>query len=250
MKLKTVIVEDEQLGQDVITGILSRYCDEMVEIIGVTASVDESVKIIREKDPDLVFLDIKLGVNENGAFDILNAFDEVNFRSVFTTSAENSEYILRAVNKYGAKKYLLKPLDIDEVVDAVTIVHDEIQSLNNSKAGNNNAKDNRCINLKVPQKNGFRIVKCNELIMLRSNANSTMLFLTSGENILSSKNLSHYELILKNGNFLRVSRSFIINNEHIISYSSEDGGTIFLSNDCTAALSDRYKDDFLQLFGG
>jgi two-component system, LytTR family, response regulator len=248
MKLKTVIVEDEKLGQDTIVGILNNYCNQKIEIVGIAADVKTSIEMIKNENPDLVFMDIKLGGNENGAFDILNVIEKINFKMIFTTSSKNTDLILRAVNQFGTKRYLLKPIDIDEVIDAVDLVFNEYESHPLQFKSYSNFNNTNCFNLTVPQKNGFRVVKCNELIMIRSNANSTILFLKSGENILSSKSLSYYETLLSNGSFVRTSRSFLINFIHVISYSKQDGGTILLSNDCTAALSDTYKDDFFKLF--
>jgi two-component system, LytTR family, response regulator len=248
MKLKTVIVEDEKLGQEVMVGILKNFCSQKIEIVGVAADVKASIEMIKNENPDLVFMDIKLGGNENGAFDILAAFEKINFSMIFTTSAQNTDFILRAVNQYGAKRYLLKPVDVDEVIESVNVVFEEYKSRSILTKSSSSIKTTNCLSLTVPQRNGFRVVKCSELIMVRSNANSTILYLTSGESILSSKNLTYYEKLLNKGPFMKTSRSYIVNTDHVISFTNEDGGTILLSNDCTAALSDIYKDDFFKLF--
>jgi two-component system, LytTR family, response regulator len=249
MKLRIVILEDEKLGQQVLENVLKTFCDEIADITGFTAEVEEAVQLIKNTDPHLVFFDIKLGANENGAFDILSRLNDIRFKMIFTTSAEAPEFILRALNKYNVKKYLLKPLDIDEILNSIKEIHQEFNFLKNTSPENELPLINRCSTVKVPQKNGFKVVKCDDLIMLRSNANSTVLFLTNGENLNSSKNLAHYETILPKEKFLRGSRSFIVNVDHVLSYSNEDGGTINLTNNCTAALSGKTEDNFVSLWG-
>ncbi len=251
MKLKTIIVEDEVFGQEALVGILTHYCNDTVEIIDQVETVSDAVSSIKNNKPHLVFLDITLCGNKNGAFDILNVFKIIDFSIVFTTSSNQSESILRALNQYGVKKYLLKPLSIDEVIDSVNVAMAELES----KSLENEVHEIKKIissfspavgrdKLQVPVKQGFRCLRYDEIIMLRSNSNNTYLFLTSGENLKNSRTLKYFEVELPETPFVRVSKSYIININHVESYSREDGGTISLSKGCTAALSDKYSEDF------
>ncbi|MCF8366371.1 MAG: response regulator [Bacteroidales bacterium] len=255
MKLKTVVVEDEILGQDVILSILKNYCDQDIEIVGVTTTVEDSVNVIRNTRPHLVFLDIRLGTNDQGAFDILKTLGSINFKIVFTTSSIESSNILVAVNKYGAKKYLLKPLEIDEVIDVVASIKNEVfsQSVNDEliqlKEMIQTIRPVDSPNLiQLPVRNGFQCINSEDLIMLRSNSNSTILFLASGETVTSTKNLHHFETTLPAHRFIRVSKSHIINLDHVTRYTIEDGGTIFLSQNCSAAISAKYRTYFMSFF--
>jgi len=251
MKLKTIIVEDELLGQKVLSAILNRFCSDTVEIVDITTSVEDSLNSIRQNKPHLVFLDIKLGNNDEGAFDILKNLENIDFKIVFTTSSEQPANILRALNKYSARKYLLKPLDISDVLEAVEIVKREIKNLalEDELAGIKklltsigHAENQHKLHL--PVKNGFQCVPHDEIIMLRSNQNSTLVFLINGDNLATSKNLKHFEEEFSGEVFIRVSKSFIININHVERYSNEDGGTIFLRGGCTAALSETYSKKF------
>jgi len=253
MKLRAIIVEDEKLGQEALAGILRQYCRDSVEIVDQVETVEQAVSSIKNKKPHLVFLDITLCGNTNGAFDILNAFSTVDFSVVFTTSSNQPESILRALNQYGVKKYLLKPLSIDDVVDSVSIalaewesksleseMHEIKKLISSFSLSKNHDK------LRLPVKQGFRCIRYDEIIMLRSSSNNSWLFLTSGENLKNSKSLKYFEGELPRNTFVRVSKSYIININHVDGYSKEDGGTINLSSNCFAALSDKYRDDFFQ----
>jgi two-component system, LytTR family, response regulator len=253
MKLKTIIVEDEIFGQEALSGILSQYCEETVDVIDQVEAVDQAVFSIKKNNPHLVFLDIKLCGNTNGAFDVLNAFKSFDFSIVFTTSSNQPESILRALNQYGVKKYLLKPLSIDEVIDSVKMAMAEWESKSLESEIHEIKKIISTFSsavhrdkFRVPVKQGFRCIKYDEIIMLRSNANHTYLFLTSDENMENSKNLKYFEAELPADAFVRVSKSYIINLNHVVSYTKENGGTIYLTNNCAAPLSDRYSKGFFQ----
>lgn len=257
MRLKAVIVEDELHGQKALTAILNNFCSDSIEIVGITGNVEDSITVIRQRHPDLVFLDIRLGVNADGAFDILKAFDRINFKVVFTTSSRQPDNILKALNKYGAKKYLLKPLDIDEVVEAVVQVKKELrlksieESVSEMKellGAIGNKGD--AAKVRIPLRNGVQYIPCSNIVMFRSDCNATVVFLTDGTNVRTSRNLKQFEVYCSEDGFFRTSRSYIVNLKHVERYSSEDGGTIHLTCDCTAALSDKYSDDFFDALDG
>jgi len=202
------------------------------------------------------FLDIKLGSNEQGAFDILKELMNFNFEIIYTTSSRYTEDILQALNKFGAKKYLLKPLDIDEVVEAVElakevlnpeVVLNQIEDIRKLLNNFNTAESTQ--RLKLPLKNGFQYISREDIIMLRSNVNSTLIFLCNNGSISTSKNLKYFESILTDQKFIRVSKSYIVNVDHVEKYSTEEGGTVFLKNDCQATLSNPYRGHFFNALG-
>lgn len=253
MKIKAIIVEDELLGQLALSSILQKNCNDTIEIVDITANVEDSVKSIKKNKPQLIFLDIVLGSNANGAFDILESFEQIDFHVVFTTSSQFPKDILRALNKYGTKRYLVKPLDVDEVVEAVECVKNAIDSnkmtneikdikklISNIQNGEIHAR------LKIPVRNGFQLINCHDIIMLRSNVNSTMLFLTNQETLSSSKSLNYFQSALDSNQFKQAAKSHVVNLKHVTLFTHVDGGTINLTNGCQAPLSDKYKDDFFR----
>lgn len=256
MKLKTVVVEDEPLGQKVLTTILNGFCADSIEFVEVAGSVEEAIHLIKKHKPHLVFLDITLGSHVDGAFDILKEFNNIDFKVVFTTSSKQSENILMALNKYGAKKYLLKPLEIDEVIDSVNLVKDEI----NMKLHEDDlTRIKKLINaigaaqthhkIPFPIKNGIQYISVEDIVMFRSDLNAVMVFLNNGSHIRTSRNLKHFEENYLGREFIRVSRSYIINKKYVRNYSSEDGGTIHLACNCSAALSKNYATGFFAALG-
>jgi two-component system, LytTR family, response regulator len=256
MKLKTIIIEDELLGQQALTAILNGFCADSIELVDVAVSVEQAISSIKKHKPHLVFLDIALGIHVDGAFDVLKAFKTIDFKVVFTTSSKQSEYILLALNKYGVKKYLLKPLDIDEVIDSVNMVKEEISTISHEddligiKTLLNTIGVTETHNkIPFPVKNGIQYIPVEDIVMFRSDLNDTIVFINNGTNLKTSRNLKYFEDHFTGGDFIRVSRSYIINKKHVQSYSSEDGGTIHLSCECSAALSKNYASRFFIALG-
>ena len=107
--IKVYLVDDEQRASDTLINLFLSFFSQ-VEIVGSTANIATAYTEIQELTPDLVFLDIEMG-NESG-FDLLELFDEVNFKVVFVTAHE--EYALRAI-KFSALDYIVKPPSISDL---------------------------------------------------------------------------------------------------------------------------------------
>lgn len=74
----------------------------------------DALKLIREQQPDLVFMDINL--YDCLAFDILNELEDLPKHIIFVTAY--NQYAIKAI-KYGALDYLLKPIDGEEFKEAI-----------------------------------------------------------------------------------------------------------------------------------
>ncbi|MCX6268879.1 MAG: LytTR family DNA-binding domain-containing protein [Bacteroidetes bacterium] len=256
MKLKTIIVEDEPLSQKALKEILNRFCADSIELLEVAGSVEQAISSIEKHKPHLVFLDITLGSHIDGAFDVLRACHPIDFKVVFTTSSKQPENILMAFHDYGAKKYLLKPLDIDDVVESVNLVQEEIKmklhetdltriiALLNA-IGPAETKNK----IPIPVRNGVQYISVADIVMFRSDLNDTLVFLNNCTNIKTSRNLKYFEVHHARVEFIRVSRSHIINKNHVQRYSAEDGGTIYLTCGCTVPLSKNNSTDFFEALG-
>ena len=111
--LKTIIIDDETKGRQMIQRLLEKYCSD----VNVVASADSAVsgkKMIEEHHPDLVFLDIEMP-HENG-FEMLEGMNAREFNVVFVSAHER--YAMQAI-KYSALDYLLKPINIGDLKAAV-----------------------------------------------------------------------------------------------------------------------------------
>ncbi len=112
-KLKTIIVDDEQDAVDFINSIIIEYCASL-EVVGKANNVIQGVAAINDNKPDLVFLDVEM---PNGSgFDLLAQFPDKDFDVVFITAFNH--YAIKAI-KFSAVDYILKPININEFIEAV-----------------------------------------------------------------------------------------------------------------------------------
>ena len=111
--INAVLVDDEIDSVKILERLLKEYCPEVV-IVGVADGVESGIKVMQETRPDIVFLDIEM--KQGNAFDLLNRLMPFNFQVIFVTAFDN--YAIKAF-KYSALDYLLKPVDIDDMKNAV-----------------------------------------------------------------------------------------------------------------------------------
>src|SRR4051812_967421 len=99
--LKAVIVDDEPFCCTSLVTLLERYCPE-VKVADVCHSGEDALIAIREKNPQIVFLDIEMpGMS---GFEMLEKLSNINFEIIFTTSYD--QYAIKAIH-LSALDYLL-----------------------------------------------------------------------------------------------------------------------------------------------
>lgn len=117
--MKAIIIDDEKDSRQILAGYLARYCPDVI-VSGFGESVATGLEVIQKNKPDIVFLDIEMPYG-NG-FDLLDKVGEVTFETVFVTAFSN--YAIQALNQ-SAAYYLLKPIDIDELIKGVEKIRKE-----------------------------------------------------------------------------------------------------------------------------
>ena len=243
MKITAVIVDDEKIARDVLKNYLAKYCPQ-VELLGEAENIKEAVPLIAEKLPKLVFLDVEMPFGN--AFDVLEATSEFSYETIFITAF--SQYSLQALNK-SASYYILKPIDIQELILAVNKVSESIENrveLNRNKILLENLKlKPEKQQLILPTLQGFDVVKTEDIFRLQADGNFTQVYLTDGSKKMVCRFLKHFDDLLESP-FVRVHRSHIINTDFVKSYHKN--GEIILKDGVEIEVSASYKDEFLAFF--
>jgi len=91
-----VIIDDEEDGINVLVHFLRDFTSLKVKVTGTASNLDEGIQIIKNTNPDIVFLDIDMP-GKNGMA-IYNYFDEPTFKIVFVTAYQ--QYAIGALNHY------------------------------------------------------------------------------------------------------------------------------------------------------
>ncbi len=245
-KIRSVIVEDEQAAREVLKKYLEKYCPQ-VELVGLAADGRQAVEVIRELQPELVFLDVEMPFGN--AFDVLDGCGDLHFETIFVTAF--SEYSLRALNQ-SAAYYLLKPVSIEELILAVNktaeiIARNEIVNRNRIVSENFRERTPERRRIVLPTLEGFEVVKPEEIVRLQGNGNFTDIYLADGSRRMVCRFLKHFSEILPLP-FLRVHKSHMINLNHVCSYHKGAGGYCLMSDGSEVDISPAYKEEFLVNF--
>lgn len=245
MEIKAVIVDDEQMAREVLSNYLKKYCPQ-VTVLGQAQNIHEAEPLIRETKPQLVFLDVEMPFGN--AFDVLEATSDCTYETIFITAF--SDYSIKALNM-SAAYYILKPIDIQELIVAVNKVQAQIENrenfnrheilLQNIKQNHNKQQ------LIIPTLQGFEVIKLDQILHLEADGNFTQIHLVDGSKKMVCRFLKHFEELLS-APFIRIHRSHIINLDFMSSYQKGSGGVVTLANKKEIDVAASYKEAFLKSF--
>jgi len=246
MSIEAVIIDDEAIARDVLCGYLERYCPT-VKLIGQASDIREAIPLIKEKSPRLVFLDVEMPYGN--AFDVLEACAGMSLETIFITAY--AEYSIRALNM-SAAYYILKPIDISELIRAVAKVEESLrekESLNRNRVLLENIRLQPAHQqIVLPTMQGFDVVKTNDIVRLHAKGNFTELVMADHSKKLICKFLKYFDDLLT-APFVRVHRSSIVHTGYIKSYHKGTGGYLTMSDGTEVEVSSSYKDQLLKSLG-
>lgn len=242
--MRTIIVDDEKHSRDVLQMMLSRYCPHVV-VEAVCCSGEEALMAIQTLHPELIFLDIEMPGMDG--FQVLEASQDHSFAVIFITAYD--QYALQAIH-HSALDYLLKPIDITELKDAVEKAGTQSMTVTAEKVDNllqylqqQLKQDER---LALPTSNGLRMVIAKDIIYCRCVGSQTSLHLQAPEQpVIVSRTLVEMEQWLGGKGFFRVHNSFLINLSFMDRYIKGDGGEIIMCNGYSVPVARDKKQDFL-----
>lgn len=244
--LRAVVIDDIETIREEYISLIRKHCPS-VTVIGQADSVSSGVQLIRQSAPDLVFLDVDMP--DGTGFDLLQKLTPVNFKVIFVTGYE--DYAVRAF-RFSAIDYLLKPLDADELIEAVKKAEGSLgQEAFNTKLANLFANMERPKDLqKLILKTADRIYSVNiqDIIHCEADKSYTTFHFINEPKLVVSINLKEYDTILSPHNFFRTHQSHLINMAYFDHYIKADGGNrIALKNKQIVPLSIRKKEEFMSL---
>ncbi len=242
MNLQAIIIEDESNSREILRNYLAKYCDG-VELLGEAANIEEGMELIKKTNPNLVFLDVEMPFGN--AFDLLDQLPDRSFETVFVTAY--NQYAMDALNHHAAY-YLMKPIDIDELIKAVEYVKEIKQK--------EQALEGRVLKAKaiqvdgkitLPQQDGFQVLDVGDIYFCKADDNYTEIFLEKRK-IVVSKTLKYFEDALKPYTFARIHKSYLVNVAEVVKYKKGKGGSVVLSNGKELSVSASKKSNLLSYF--
>ena len=245
--IKAVIIDDEQHCIDSLAMDLSQYCPD-VGVIAQYNTAAAAVTGIQKENPQLVFLDVEMPVM-NG-FQILEALQQINFCIIFTTAYD--KFAARAF-RLSAIDYLLKPIDIADLKEAVRKAKEKID--NADGMGNilnllyNNKRPLLQQKIAFPNRDGYEFVEAARIIYCEADGAYTKVILEEGKKLLISRTLGDIEEMLPSANFQRIHHSFVVNISFVTQFLRNDGGYVILKNGEKLSVSKSKKEALMERLG-
>ncbi|MCU0420272.1 MAG: LytTR family DNA-binding domain-containing protein [Cyclobacteriaceae bacterium] len=243
--MKAVVIDDEKDSRTILAAYVQKYCPE-VTVCGFGESVATGLEAIRQHDPDIVFLDIEMPYG-NG-FDLLDQLDDIRFETVFVTAFDH--YAIRALNQ-SAAYYLLKPIAIDELIQAVEKI--KAERAHGTQAPHaqvlaHNAKTGAPQKIMLPTLEGFEVVAIDTILYCEAVDNFTRFHFEAGPPLLICRTLKYFDDVLADHRFLRIHRSHVINPRFVVRYTKGKGGYVTMKNNQVLEVSPAKKQELLDLF--
>ena len=245
--MKVIIIDDENKSRRVLEELLKINVKEIDSILHASDLVS-GVEIIKNEKPQIVFLDIEMP--QYSGLQILEFFteQEVDFQIIFTTAYNH--YAIEAF-KLSAIDYLLKPLDVEELVSAVdkAILISKQKSVNSKLEDLKKAFQQLSLNkiaLEIPK--GIIFVNHDDIVFFEADGMYTNVYLQNGKIELICKPLKHFVDQLENKNiFYKPHRKYLINLKHIKELSRKDGFFLIMENNKTIPIARDKKEEFIKI---
>jgi len=242
--LKTVIIDDDYVSRMVLREMLEKFLDN-IEILGEAGTVADGVKLIEETDPELVLLDISMP--DGTGFDLLDKLKTINFKLIFITAY--SEYAVKAF-KYSAFDYIVKPLNIEELTQAIERVPrikriDSKMRVKTLKENLLSPDEGASKTVALPEINGFAIVKVEDIVRCEGKRNYTRIIFKEASEKVVSRTLLEFEHLLSPLGFVRIHRSHLVNILNVVRYLKSDGGMVELKTGELLKVSSKHKENLL-----
>ncbi|AEV97241.1 DNA-binding response regulator [Niastella koreensis] len=244
MIINAVIIDDEVNNVDNLSILLQQYCKQ-VHVVAKGFNAQQGKDIILQYKPDLVFLDVQMP-GEDG-FELLKSLPDLYFEIIFVTAYD--QYGIQAI-KFSAIDYLLKPIKIHDLQDAVNkVVIKNSQKKQNLQLENlvKLLQQNEPPRIAISTTKETRFIKPDNIIFCESSNNYTTFHLNNSETIISSRPIYEYESLLGPYGFIRCHQSYIINKNHVKSWVKEDGGYLLMEDNSQIPVSRNKKENLRDL---
>ncbi|HWY39022.1 MAG TPA: LytTR family DNA-binding domain-containing protein [Bacteroidia bacterium] len=244
-KINCILIDDETSGRVVLNELLAKHCPD-VNILAEAANIDSAYALIVEKQPDLIFLDIQMPGGDG--FELLKKFSDINFDVVFVTSFD--KYAINAI-KFSALDYLLKPVDVADLVASIEKVQKRkaekerpkewvVNLLNNLDEAKTEKK------IVIHHQDKVKLLKLSDIVCFEAESNYTHIYTNDNQRYTPARVLKDFEEFLeKYNNFIRINKKVIVNLDYVTAYSKSEPYMLFLKNGQEYEIGRRKKTEIM-----
>lgn len=202
MKYKTIIVEDSKYALQRLVRFLSEF--QCIDIVGKAKNGEKAIKIIKDKRPDIVFLDIELG--SMTGFEIIN---EISFKAFIIFITGHKEYAVDAF-EINSVDYLIKPINkqrLSKSIERVKRLSKKSIKSNQKEDVKDSFKNNIFV---ISFNNNYKFIDKEDVIYFQSKNNIIYLYIED-KSYMYDSTLKDLEKKLNNEKFERIHKRTIVN---------------------------------------
>jgi len=245
--MKIFILEDEPSVREYLLTILPLLSLEN-QIIGLASSLKEAQTLLPNLKPDLLLFDVELP--DGQSFELLKMKNLPPAHVIFITA--HNAFALQAI-KFSALDYLLKPIDEDELEQALQkaqerlradALHSQLELLEE------NLQRTRPKRLVLKDATQIHLVQTQDILRLEASGSYTHFFLRNGDQLVMTQTLKSYSTMLEGAGFFRVHHSHLVNLDAIQRIDKSEGLILCLEDGSEVPISVRRKDSLLKALGG
>lgn len=244
--MKALLIDDEVRSLETLANMIRSYCHD-VEIMKLCTSIDMAFEAIENLQPEVIFLDVDMPPFTG--FDLLRRYEELPFQVIFVTAFDH--YSIDAI-KFSALYYLLKPVRIDELRNAVQKVRTTM--LRKSRGyheyfhaiGQNPGSAIK--RLVINSSTDVEVLDLEQINYIEALNTYSTFHLTNNKRVTSTKSIKDYEQMLLHKGFFRIHKSYIVNVNLVASVDKKEGDVVILKNGQRLPLAVRRREAFLNIF--
>lgn len=237
MPIKAIIIDDEFRARMALRNLCDRFIADL-EVVADAEDVASGLEAIRQHQPDIVFLDIRMPTGDG--FSLLEEHVLPDLDIIFTTA--HREYAIKAL-RMQAHDYLLKPIgvtDLEEAIERYRIRHagKVVSPSTLTKTGSDLVS--------LPTEEGLLLVQIKDILQCEGVGSYTIFHLENGRQLIVTKNLKRFEEQFSDKGFFRVHHRHLVNISHIGEVNSKNN-FLLLKNGDMINISQRKKAGFLKV---
>jgi two-component system, LytTR family, response regulator len=245
-KYTCVVIDDELNSRQALVKKIQLACPSL-DVIAECANGSEGITAILSNKPDIVFLDIEMP--DMTGLQMIKSLTNRSFQLIFTTAF--NQYALDAI-KLSALSYLLKPISIEELVEAVSMAQTNIEKQVNvvqiealMHMMQHREKSNQLLALSVAS--GIEIINVNEISHMVANGNYTFIHTIDKKQILATKTLKDFDDILPKDQFIRIHNGSLIQLKYIKKYIRSEGAQVEMQDGTKLDVARRRKEELIEM---
>ncbi|SDW51331.1 two component transcriptional regulator, LytTR family [Lutibacter oricola] len=239
-KINAILIDDEKNALESLALKVKKYFPN-IQITHTFQNPQEALIQINANHPDILFTDIEMPVLSG--FDVLSKIKNPNFEIVFVTAY--NQYAIEAI-KHCAIGYIVKPIDNNELINAVNNALKNIEKKNalekNEQLLNNLVSSSKST-ISIPTQKGLSFIKIEDIIRFEGIDGYTKIILQNST-ILSSYSIGKFSKLNKLSSFMSVHKSHFINLNYIANFLNE--GYIVMANNDSIPIARSRRKEFLE----